>query len=102
MAGHVGGKKEIFGPDQLIEVGGKLEVDAPADLLKRKKPRTDDTVEPVFFHSMPVAFYHEILEALNIIGVIDLSRGGRLCNCLHQEDIAVCRRRVQRAALGAA
>ena len=59
-------------------MGGKLEVDAPAE-SKRKKPRTDDTVEPVFFHSMPVAFYHEILEALNIIGVIDLCPGEGTC-----------------------
>ena len=46
----------IFGPEHLIEVGGKLEVDAPADVVKRKKPRTDYTVEPVFFHSTPVLF----------------------------------------------
>ena len=72
-------KKEIFGPDQLIEVGGKLEVDAPADLLKRRKPRTDDTVEPVFFHSMPVLFYQELLVALNIRAVIDLTPGEGTC-----------------------
>ena len=75
----MGGKKEIFGPDQLIEVGGKLEVDAPADLLKRRKPRTDDTVEPVFFHSMPVLFYQELLDALNIMAVIDLTPGEGTC-----------------------
>ena len=34
--------KKIFGPEQLIDVGGKLEVGAPEP--KRKKPRTDDTV----------------------------------------------------------
>ena len=43
-------KMKILGPGQLIEVGGKLEAGAPEP--KRKKPRTDYTVEPVFFHSM--------------------------------------------------
>ena len=45
-------KKKIFGPEQLIDVGGKLDAGAPEP--KRKKPHTDDTVEPVFLHSMSV------------------------------------------------
>jgi hypothetical protein len=70
-------KKKIFGPDQLIDVGGKLEADAPEP--KRKKQRTDDTVEPVFFHSMPVTFWTEMLTAFNIVGVIDLVAGEGTC-----------------------
>ena len=56
-----------------------MDVDAPVEVVKRKKPRTDDTVEPVFFHSMPVLFYQELLDALNIIGVIDLCPGEGAC-----------------------
>ena len=70
-------KKKIFGPEQLIDVGGKLEADAPEP--KRKKQRTDDTIEPVFFHSMPVTFWSEILAAFNIVGVIDLCAGEGTC-----------------------
>lgn len=70
-------KKKIFGPEQLIDVGGKLEADAPEP--KRKKPRTDDTIEPVFFHSMPPTFWAEVLAAFNIIGVIDLCAGEGSC-----------------------
>ena len=83
-------------------MGGKLEVDAPADVVKRKKPRTDDTVEPVFFHSMPDLFYQELLDALNIIGVIDLCPGEGTCAlaCI-KKMLPFCRRNVHRAALGA-
>ena len=70
-------KKKIFGPEQLIDVGGKLEADAPEP--KRKKQRTDDTVEPVFFQSMPVIFWTEMLAAFNIVGVIDLCAGEGTC-----------------------
>jgi hypothetical protein len=65
-----------LGPEQLIDVGGKLEADAEP---KRKKPRTDETVEPVFFHSMPTPFYTELLTAFNIMGVIDLCAGEGAC-----------------------
>jgi len=70
-------KKKIFGPEQFIDVGGKLEVDAPD--AKRKKARTDDTIEPVFFHSMPETFYTELLTAFNIVGVIDCNAGEGTC-----------------------
>jgi hypothetical protein len=70
-------KKLVLGADQLIEVGGKLEVDAPEH--KRKKQRVDDTIEPVFFHSLPERFWLEVLEAFNIIGVIDLCAGEGTC-----------------------
>ena len=72
-----GVKKKIFGPEQLIDVGGKLDADAPEP--QRKKQRTDDTVEPVFFHSMPVIFWTEMLAAFNIVGVIDLCAGEGTC-----------------------
>ena len=70
-------KKKIFGPEQLIDVGGKLDADAPEP--QRKKQRADDTVEPVFFHSMPVIFWTEMLAAFNIVGVIDLCAGEGTC-----------------------
>ena len=48
----------------------RLEVDA-------RHPH--DTVEPVFCHSIPVLFYQELLDSLNIIGVIDLCPGEGTC-----------------------
>ena len=72
-----GAKKIIYGNENFIEVGGKLEVDAPEH--KRKKQRTDDTQEPVFFHSLPESFWTEMLDAFNIVGVIDLCAGEGTC-----------------------
>ena len=70
-------KKLIYGNDNFIDVGGKLDVDAPEH--KRKKQRTDDSLEPVFFHSLPELFWAEMLDAFNIIGVIDLCAGEGTC-----------------------
>ena len=58
-------------------MGGKLEVDAPD--AKRKKARTDDTIEPVFYHNMPEKFYTELLDAFNIVGAIDCCAGEGAC-----------------------
>ena len=44
-----------------------------------KKPRTDHTVEPVFFHNMTVIVYQELLGALSLSGAIDLSPGEGTC-----------------------
>ena len=41
-------KQLIYGIDNFVDVGGKLEVYAPDH--KRKKARADETVEPVLFH----------------------------------------------------
>ena len=70
-------KKTIYGPDHFIDVGGKLETDAPEH--KRKKQRTDDSLEPVFFHSLPELFWTEVAEAFSIIGVVDLCPGEGTC-----------------------
>ena len=57
-------KKLIFGPGR-----------KPA----AKARRADDLVEPVFFHSMPVAFYQELLDVFSLSGVIGLSPGEGAC-----------------------
>ena len=77
-------KNLIYGTENFIEVGGKLDVDAPEH--KRKKQRTDDTHEPVFFHSLPESFWTEMLDAFNIVGVIDLCAGEGTCAmaCFHK------------------
>ena len=49
----------------------QAEVDAPD--AKRRKCRTDDAMEPVFFYSMPETFYTELLTAFDIVGVIDFA-----------------------------
>ncbi len=63
-------KKLIYGIGYFIVVGGKVDVDAPDH--KRKKACMEDTIEPVLFHSIPELFWTEMLDAFNIIGVIDL------------------------------
>ena len=50
-------------------------ISGPGRKPAAEAPRTDDLVEPVFFHSMPVAFYQELLDAFSLSGVIDLSPG---------------------------
>ena len=45
----------------------------------REKPHTDEAVEPVLFHSMPVILYQELLDAFSLSGVIDLSPGEGTC-----------------------
>ena len=57
--------------------GGKVEADAPEP--KRKQPRTDETIEPVFFHSLPTSVFTELLVAFHIVGVIDLCAGEGTC-----------------------
>ena len=69
-------KKLIYGVENFIDVGGKLEVDAPDH--RRKKARAGQTVEPVLFHCRPAIFWTEMLDAFNI-GVIDLCPGKGTC-----------------------
>jgi hypothetical protein len=45
----------------------------------KAKQHTDDTQEPVFFHSLPESFWTAMLDAFNIIGVIDLCAGEGTC-----------------------
>ena len=55
-----------YGIENFIDVGGKLDVDAPDH--KSKKLRTEETIEPVFFHSLLEGFWTEMLGAISIIG----------------------------------
>ena len=52
-------------------------MDAPD--AQRRKCRTVDAMEPVFFYSMPETFYTELLAALDIVGVIDCCVGEGSC-----------------------
>ena len=73
-------KKKIFGPDHLIDVGGKLgqlDVDAPEPI--RKKPHTHDAMEPVFFHNTQAICHQELLDVFSLIGVAGLSPGDGTC-----------------------
>ena len=54
-----------------------MDVDAPDH--KRKKVRAEETIKPVFFHSLPEGFWTEMIDALIIIGVIDLCSGEGTC-----------------------
>jgi hypothetical protein len=70
-------KKDIFTAQNLIAVGGKLDIDdediVPETPLKTKRDR--DTIEPVFFHALPDSFHTELLGAFPLSGVLDLTPG---------------------------
>ena len=40
-----------------------------------KQPRTPETVEPVFFHSHPMALYEDICKAFELKAIIDMTPG---------------------------
>ena len=93
-----GAKKKIFGP-HIIKVGGqdgytddskelgREPAEAPEEggpdggagpeeVKEERAPRrTDETVEPVFFHAMPVAFYEELIHAYSLGAVINIGVG---------------------------
>jgi hypothetical protein len=66
--------KEIFTAANLVAVGGRLGTDDMEE-DERQKPRGKDTVEPVFFHAMPQTFYDELLAAMPLKAVLDLTPG---------------------------
>ena len=38
-------------------------------------PRTQDSLEPVFYHSLPAVFYQELIDGFQLKAVLDLSPG---------------------------
>ena len=64
-------KKQLYGKKHLIAVGGKTDGVDTHDHVKR----TDDTMEPVVFHPMPLTFYFQVLEDFYAKRVIDLVAG---------------------------
>ena len=92
-----GTKKKIYGPN-IVKVGGTdgytddakeasglaapgespgeegTAGDEEAD-KRRAKPRNDDTVEPVFFHAMPVMFFEELIHDFSLGAVINIGVG---------------------------
>ena len=59
-------KKQLYGKKHLILVGGKTEVDAS------HMRRTDETVEPVIYHPMPLKFYLQLIDDFFAKRIIDL------------------------------
>ena len=49
---------------------------AVARFVAQAPARTDETVEPVFFYSMPWTFWYDIFSANGVTGVINLTPGG--------------------------
>jgi hypothetical protein len=68
-------KKEIYGPN-FIAVGGKgakheralVESEAADD-----EKRTNTTVEPLFFHTLPAPFWSEVINCCSALAVLDLT-----------------------------
>ena len=65
-------KRAIYGDTNMVPVGGPT---PQSDELEVKDvgPRTKDSVEPVFYHSLPESFYIELLKAFPIAAVLDLT-----------------------------
>ena len=70
-------KKEVYKAANLVGVCAKLPEDMAdiAEANEPPKPRTQDSVEPVFYHGSPPALYDELLNFLSITAVIDLTPG---------------------------
>jgi hypothetical protein len=68
-------KKLLFGPRGIIPVGGKGNVSETVDAEPGEddRPRDDSTVEPVFFHSLPINFWDDTIDAMGAKAVIDLT-----------------------------
>ena len=78
-------KKLLYGAQNLIGVGGKMET---PNVEKQRPPRTNYAMEPAFYHSYPVEFYLELLEAFPCKAIIDLTPGeGNLAMAAFQLNI---------------
>ena len=68
-------KKQVYGAKNLIPVGGRAVNDDIEEPMERRQPRTPETIEPVFFHSHPMALFEDICNAFELKAIIDLTPG---------------------------
>ena len=61
-------KKKIYGTAGIIAVGGKDGDDCGDTEAARQKPRNNDTVEPVAFHSESVEYYEDVIDWFRTTG----------------------------------
>jgi hypothetical protein len=82
-------KKQIYGPDNIIAVGGRGDDDdIPEEPAKKAKPRTATSVEPVFYHGLPESYYTEILAAFPLSAILDLTPAdGALALAAYKSDV---------------
>ncbi len=84
-------KKELYGLQNLIGVGGKLkggddDLDEPC--LPKAAPRTKESEEPAFYHCYPKSFYEELLRAIPVRAIVDLTPGeGNLALAAYEASI---------------
>ena len=74
----------------MIAVDGRVDDDVEEDEQNRQKApaRDKDTVEAVFYHAMPGSFYDELLAAMPLKAVLDLTPGdGALALCAYKRNI---------------
>ena len=68
-------KKSVLGPN-IVAVGGKGSKHERAMVEAEDEPeerRTDETNEPVFYHSLPCNFWAEVIHSCSALAVLDLS-----------------------------
>ena len=63
-------KKQLFGKKNLIRVGDKTEAAEPAGVAAG---RSDESMEPVLWHPMPLNFYLQMIDDFYVNRVFDLS-----------------------------
>ena len=73
-------KKQIYGAENLIAVGGKADdegLDEAGGQAKAEKTRNSNTrsPEPVFHHNLPPMFYEDIIKAFGLAAVVDCTPG---------------------------
>ena len=66
-------KKEIYTSNNLIAVGGTVEDPTGGEM--QIAPRAQDSLEPVFYRSLPAVFYQELIDGFQLKAVLDLSAG---------------------------
>jgi hypothetical protein len=76
----------FYGAANLIPVDGKLS----DDLEDYFAPRTQETLEPAFYHSFPISFYLELLHVFPITAIIDLTPGEGGHSAPTQHRVGLC------------
>ena len=81
-------KKAVYGDANLIPVGGLQPGQDEIEVKPTHRTKDSVELEPVFYHSLPEAFYVEVLQAFPIGAVIDLTAGeGCLARAAYQCNI---------------
>ena len=66
-------KKLIYGLKRVRPGGPEAEDEEDGDESETEMKRTDDSIEPVFYHSLPRLLVQELVRAFCLVGILDLT-----------------------------